>query len=66
MRLETTAVIADAESALAALDAARAVLWIAGLTPELALRDHIVVNYWRTLGGPAALIAESEIDGHLA
>lgn len=66
MRLETTAAIADCERALAALDAARAVLWLAGLGPEQALRDHTAVCTWHWLGQPGALIAEAEIDGHLA
>lgn len=34
--------------------------------PEQALRDHTAVCTWRRLGQPGALIAEAEIDGHLA
>ena len=66
MRLETSAAIADAERALAALDAARVVLWLAGLGPDQALRDHAAVCTWRRLGQPGALIAEAEVDEHLA
>lgn len=66
MRLVTTAAIADAELALAALDAARAVLWLAGLCPAQALRDHMAVCTWHRLGRRGALIAEAEIEGHLA
>lgn len=53
----------DEERVLAALDAARAVLDLAGMHPAMAWRDYLAVADWRRKHRPNHMIAAAEEEG---